>query len=686
MVVSRKLGGKGLTGLTSLAYMGVRAGTPYNFIIDERAPADTDYANLNVGDFWLHKQDDAINDLYVLTSIDEANATRAVWLEVTQLDGDIVTLTGDTGGDITATGSNFNLLASGPLTLLGDDSTSTITIQEVAGVPTSFQTNSGIAVPMSNEIEINGSGGGITTTASGSTITINASGAAADKFNTDDGNYATPSGNEIILRGTAPLSTSSSGSTVQIILATPLEVQYGGTGQSSLTDHGLIVGNDTDPVQVLTVGTDGQILLGATGGPPAFATITSTGGTVALTPGANSLNLEVTTPGAITYATDGASATPAANNLNILGGTNIDTSGDGNQTITITLESDVSLTYLANSGMATADMNTLVVNGGEAIETSGASNEVTIALTTPLFVDQGGTGAASLTDHGVLVGSGTSAITALAVGTDGQLLLGSDGADPAFATLTSADASVTFSAGTNTLALASSLGTVGSYPGNSGIATPMSNAITIEGGNGITTSAVDHTVTISLDVPVVVADGGTGTTSFTPYTVLCGGTTATNPIQNVVDTGAATYALTSNGPGALPTWQAFSGGSGQPISWTYTTADTPMVAGTGYLVDSAGLGTGNYINLSLPVTSSVGDELYLVNATDQRIPSWGAGFKVTQGAGQQIISSAIGGAKSTVGATGGITSAVTGDFIYMICIQANTLWYGYQAARFINAF
>lgn len=54
---------------------------------------------------------------------------------------------------------------------------------------------------------------------------------------------------------------------------------------------------------------------------------------------------------------------------------------------------------------------------------------------TPLPVAQGGTGASSLTDHGVLVGSGTGAVTPLAVGTNGQILVGATGADPAFQTM-----------------------------------------------------------------------------------------------------------------------------------------------------------------------------------------------------------------------------------------------------------
>lgn len=53
----------------------------------------------------------------------------------------------------------------------------------------------------------------------------------------------------------------------------------------------------------------------------------------------------------------------------------------------------------------------------------------------------------------------------------------------------------------------------------------------------------------------VVAGGGTGATSFTAYAVLCGGTTTTNPIQSIASVGTAGQLLTSNGAGALPTFQ-----------------------------------------------------------------------------------------------------------------------------------
>lgn len=57
-----------------------------------------------------------------------------------------------------------------------------------------------------------------------------------------------------------------------------------------------------------------------------------------------------------------------------------------------------------------------------------------------------------------------------------------------------------------------------------------------------------------------VAGGGTGLASATAYAVLCGGTTSTNPLQSIASVGTTGQVLTSNGAGALPTFQNASGG------------------------------------------------------------------------------------------------------------------------------
>lgn len=61
---------------------------------------------------------------------------------------------------------------------------------------------------------------------------------------------------------------------------------------------------------------------------------------------------------------------------------------------------------------------------------------VTIGIVDPLVVGKGGTGAATLTDHGILLGSGAGPVTPLGVASNGQLPIGSAGADPVLAALT----------------------------------------------------------------------------------------------------------------------------------------------------------------------------------------------------------------------------------------------------------
>lgn len=68
-------------------------------------------------------------------------------------------------------------------------------------------------------------------------------------------------------------------------------------------------------------------------------------------------------------------------------------------------------------------------------------------------VPEGGTGLATLTAHSLQVGNGISNVTQLGVGTNGQVVIGSTGADPIFATIASSDSSITSALGAGTLGL-----------------------------------------------------------------------------------------------------------------------------------------------------------------------------------------------------------------------------------------
>lgn len=54
--------------------------------------------------------------------------------------------------------------------------------------------------------------------------------------------------------------------------------------------------------------------------------------------------------------------------------------------------------------------------------------------------------------------------------------------------------------------------------------------------------------------PLPVEEGGVEKETFTPSTVVCGGTISTGPLQNVASTGEYFQVLTSQGAGSLPTW------------------------------------------------------------------------------------------------------------------------------------
>jgi len=63
------------------------------------------------------------------------------------------------------------------------------------------------------------------------------------------------------------------------------------------------------------------------------------------------------------------------------------------------------------------------------------------------------------------------------------------------------------------------------------------------------------TVNITGISPVLVANGGTGRTSFAAWDVICGGTTATGALQQVSGEGVLNQYLGSNGAGQLPGWK-----------------------------------------------------------------------------------------------------------------------------------
>ncbi|MFA5382526.1 MAG: right-handed parallel beta-helix repeat-containing protein [Candidatus Micrarchaeia archaeon] len=83
----------------------------------------------------------------------------------------------------------------------------------------------------------------------------------------------------------------------------------------------------------------------------------------------------------------------------------------------------------------------------------GTITENLVNTANPWDVNEGGTGANTLTDGGILLGSGTGAITALGAATNGQIPIGDGTTDPVLATITGTTAEVTVTNGAGTITL-----------------------------------------------------------------------------------------------------------------------------------------------------------------------------------------------------------------------------------------
>lgn len=109
----------------------------------------------------------------------------------------------------------------------------------------------------------------------------------------------------------------------------------------------------------------------------------------------------------------------------------------------------------------------------------------------PLDVEEGGTGAASFTDHSVLVGSGTDPITAIPVGVTGTVLIGLSGMDPEFSatptvtSITITDAPVNGTDGANKDYVDTIAGGFTPVPSGNAASTADVNAVYANGAAGV---------------------------------------------------------------------------------------------------------------------------------------------------------------------------------------------------------
>ncbi len=205
-------------------------------------------------------------------------------------------------------------------------------------------------------------------------------------------------------------------------IATPVSVPDGGTGVTSLTDGGFLLGSGTDPVTVTAQPTDGQVPIGDTGSDPVLATIS--GGTgITVVNGAGTITTNLDSP--VVVSNGGTGVTTLTDGGFLF--------GSGTSAVTSTAQPTNGQLPVGRSGM---DPILATISGGTGITVVNGSGTITTNLDTPVTVSNGGTGATTLTNGGIVLGSGTAAVTVLAQATDGQFPIGNSGSDPTLSTIT----------------------------------------------------------------------------------------------------------------------------------------------------------------------------------------------------------------------------------------------------------
>jgi len=190
-------------------------------------------------------------------------------------------------------------------------------------------------------------------------------------------NVLTVSGGVPTWAAITAVGTISSG----IWQGTDVGVAYGGTGASTLTANGVLIGNGTSAVSAVDQSTKGHILIGDGSGNPQML-------------GVGTNDHVLTADSSETTGVKWAAVTTGAAAAGTLTGTTL------------------------NSPVVTSSLT--------AVGTISSG----IWQGTDVGVAYGGTGASTLTANGVLIGNGTSAVTAVDMSTKATILIGDGSGNP----------------------------------------------------------------------------------------------------------------------------------------------------------------------------------------------------------------------------------------------------------------
>lgn len=422
-----------------LAYEGVSATNPAQSIVSNRNPTSADIA-YPIDTFWINS---ANNSAWCLTSV---SLGASVWTELgTGSVGNILTITGDTGGAEVPLAGNFNIKGTAnQVTVAGSANTETISLigpytpatYTAHGVLVGEGTSSIVALTV-------GTNGQVLTGATGADPAFAALGT----------NSGLTAHGVLLGEGNSAIVAAAVGTSGQVLTGnTAADPAFAAIGtNSALTAHGVLLAEGTGPFVATTAGTTGQVLISATGADPAFGALgVNSGLTVhGVLLGENNSAIVATTAGTTGQVLIGSTgADPAFGALGVNSG-------------------------LTVHGVLLGENNSAIV-----ATTAGTTGQVLIGSTgaDPAF---GALGVNSgLTVHGVLLGENNSAIAATTAGSNGQVLLGSTGADPAFGTLTTSTG-VTFTTGAAALAVNVASGGFKVNAASTGVALVAQNSYTV---------------------------------------------------------------------------------------------------------------------------------------------------------------------------------------------------------------
>ena len=193
---------------------------------------------------------------------------------------------------------------------------------------------------------------------------------------------------------------------------------------------------------------------------------------------------------------------------------------------------------LLASNSSTTNVSSISFGSTGLTPSTATTGAVTVAGT--LGSGYGGTGFSTYATGDLIYASATNTLSKLAAGTNGYILTLSGG--------------------------------VPSWQANTGGVTSFQTSL-----SGLTPSS-PTTGAITLGGTLGVASGGTGATSLTAYAVLCGGTTSTGAVQSVASVGTSGQVLTSNGAGALPTFQSIVSGASISNDTSTASYEYPLFA------------------------------------------------------------------------------------------------------------